>query len=388
MIKCIEAYAGKEKMEELLKLRNQIDEVDKSIVENFEKRMELCKKVAEYKIHAGKAVFDRQREIEKIAKVKSLASEELYAHCVEELFNQIMSMSRKMQYRLLREEGINNDIGFDMFDTIPKENVHVVYQGLPGAYGQQATNAYFGEDVSCHYVKTFKRAMADLSEGKADYAVLPFENSTAGIVEDVFDLIVEFDNYIVDTFEIPIDHAVLAVKGAKLEDIKTVYSHEQALMQSDEYLEKMGWNRVNDLNTAISAKHVADKNDKTIAAIGSIKAAEIYGLDVLAEHVNQAYGNATKFVVVSNKKMARKSAGTICISFEMPHESGSLYTMLSHIIYNDLNMTMIQSRPVPDRNWQYRFYIEFEGKANQSGVVNALSGINAEAYNMKILGNY
>ena len=375
-------------MDKLLQIRNQIDEVDKAIVENFEKRMELCKEVAEYKLHTGKAVFDRKRELEKIEKLRAIASDEFYAHCIEEVFEQIMSMSRKMQYKLLREEGINNDIGFEMLDEIPKDNVKVVYQGIPGAYGQQATLAYFGENADCHYVKTFKDAMIDLCKGKSDYAVLPFENSTAGIVSDVFDLLVEFDTYIVDTFSIPIDHAVLAVKGAKLEDIKTVYSHKQALMQSMEFIDEMGWDMVNDLNTAISAKYVADMKDKSIAAIGSTQAADIYGLDIVAEHVNQAYGNATKFVVVSNKKIARKHAGTICISFEMPNESGSLYTMLSHIIYNDLNMTMIQSRPVPDRSWQYRFYIEFDGKAAQSGVVNALSGINAEAENMKILGNY
>lgn len=375
-------------MEELLRIRDEIDVADKALVKNFETRMELCKEVAEYKLKTGKAVFDRKREIEKIQNLRDVASDEFYAHCVEELFNQIMSMSRKMQYRLLREEGINNDIGFEMVDEIPKEDVEIVYQGLPGAYGQQAANAYFGDDAKCHYVKTFKDAMVDLSKGKADYAVLPFENSTAGIVTDVFDLIVEFDNYIVDTFEIPVDHAVLGVKGAKLEEIKKVYSHKQAFMQSEEYIEAQGWERVEYINTAISAKYVADENDKSIAAVASVKAAEIYGLDVLAEHINQANGNATKFIVVSRKKIARKEAKSICISFEMPHESGSLYTMLSHIIYNDLNMTMIQSRPVPDRNWQYRFYIEFEGRAAQSGVVNALSGINAEAQNMKILGNY
>jgi len=375
-------------MDELLKIRDKIDEVDEKIVEYFEQRMELSKQVGEYKLKTGKAVFDRQREVEKIEKLKEVASTEFYGHCVGEIYQQIMSMSRKIQYRLLREEGVNTDIGFDIVDELPKKDVHVVYQGIPGAYGQQATNAYFGDDVSCHYVKTFKEAMSDLSKGKADYAILPFENSTAGIVADVFDLTVEFDNYIVDIFEIPVEHAVLGVKGAKLEDIKTVYSHEQALMQSDKYIEEKGWDKIGYYNTAISAKFVAELNDKSVGAIASVNAAKIYGLDVLAEHVNMEDENATKFVVISNKKIAKKNSGTICISFEMPHESGSLYTMLSHIIYNDLNMTMIQSRPIPDRSWQYRFYIEFEGKASQSGVVNALSGINAEALNMKILGNY
>jgi chorismate mutase/prephenate dehydratase len=375
-------------MDKLLEIRDQIDNADRELVKYFERRMELCKDVAEYKFQTGKPVFDRKRELEKIEKLRNIASDEFYAHCVEELFEQIMSMSRKMQYSLLREEGVNNDIGFEMVEEIPKDDVEVIYQGMPGAYSQQATHKYFGNDVSCHYVKTFRDAMIELSNGKGDYAVLPFENSTAGIVTEVFDLMVEYDCYILDTFDIPIDHAVLGVKGATLEDINKVYSHKQALDQSEVYLDGKGWDRVSYLNTATSAKLVADTNDKSVAAIASEKAAEIYGLDILDRHVNSAYGNATKFIVVSRKKIARKDAKTICISFEMPHESGSLYTMLSHLIYNDINMTMIQSRPIKDRNWQYRFYIEFEGTAHQSGVVNALSGINAEAHNMKILGNY
>lgn len=375
-------------MRDLKEARVEIDRVDKEIIKLFEERMELCKEVAEYKLHTGKAVLDRKRELEKIEVLKALASDEFYAHSIEELYEQIMSMSRKLQYKLLTEEGINNDIGFDIIDKLPMDNVQVVYQGIEGAYSEAAAKEYFGDNATYRNVMTFKEAMKQVRDGKADYAVLPFENSTAGIVTDVYDLLVEFSNYIVDSFDVKISHCLSGVKGSTLESIQEVYSHPQALMQSSDFIDKYGWNKVNCANTAIAAQIISQERDKTRACIASKNAADLYGLEVLAEDVNQSNINTTKFIIVSRRKIARREAGNICISFEMPHESGSLYTMLSHIIYNDLNMTRIESRPVPGKKWEYRFYVEFEGHSNQPGVVNALSGINAESLNMQILGNY
>lgn len=375
-------------MIDLLESRNKIDEIDSKLVELFEQRMEICRDVADFKLSTGKPVLDRQRELEKLKVLREKASNDFYAHGVEELFEQIMAMSRKMQYKLLTEEGVNNDIGFDIVDHIPKENLRVVYQGIEGAYSQEAASQYFGDKVEYCNVTTFRDAMKYVRDGKADYAVLPFENSSAGIVTDVYDLLVEFNNYIVDTFDIKIEHCLCGVKGATMDDICDVYSHPQAFMQSNSFIEEHNWGKVNLANTAISARYIAERNDKTRACIASENAAKIYGLDILYKGINFNTLNATKFIIISSKKMARRNAGLICISFEMPHSSGTLYQMLSHIIYNDLNMTSIQSRPVPEKNWEYRFYVEFEGKANQAGVVNALSGINAEALNMKILGNY
>lgn len=375
-------------MRNLIDSRKEIDNIDDSIVRLFEKRMEICKDVADFKLKTGKPVLDRQRELEKIASLREKASTDFYSHGVEELFEQIMAMSRKMQYKLLTEEGINNDIGFEIVEEIPKEDVTVVYQGIEGAYSQQAATEYFGDKANYCNVTTFRDAMKYVRDGKADYAVLPFENSSAGIVTDVYDLSVEFQNYIVDTFDVKIEHCLCGVKGAKIEDIRDVYSHPQAFMQSNSYIEEHNWGKVNLANTAVSARYIAECNDKTRACIASENAANIYGLEILDKGINFNDLNTTKFIIISREKMARRDSGLICISFEMPHSSGTLYQMLSHIIYNDLNMTSIQSRPVPEKNWEYRFYVEFEGKANQAGVVNALSGINAESLNMKILGNY
>jgi chorismate mutase/prephenate dehydratase len=375
-------------VKDLLQSRKEIDVIDETIIQLFEKRMEICKDVADYKLKTGKPVLDRQRELDKIAALKEKASDNFYAHGVEELFEQIMAMSRKMQYKLLNEEGINNDIGFDIVAEIPKQDVKVVYQGIPGAYQQQAAKEYFGDGAEYCSVPTFREAMKYVRDGKADYAVLPFENSSAGIVADVYDLLVEFSNCIVDTFDVKVEHCLCGLPGTKIEDIKEVYSHPQALMQSKKFIDKYGWNAVNAANTAISARFISEQNDKSRACIASENAAEIYGLEVIHKGINYNATNTTKFIIISRHKIARRDAGLICISFEMPHESGTLYQMLSHIIYNDLNMTSIQSRPLPDKKWEYRFYVEFEGKSTQAGVVNALSGINAEALNMKILGNY
>ncbi len=375
-------------MRDLVESRKEIDEIDDEIVKLFQRRMDVCKDVATYKLQNGKPVLDRQRELDKIATLKTKAADKFYAHGVEELYEQIMAMSRKMQYKLLNEEGVNNDIGFDIVKELPKKDVTVVYQGIPGAYSQQAAHEYFGEEANFCNVTTFREAMKYVRDGKADYAVLPFENSSAGIVTDVYDLLVEFHNYIVDTFDVKIEHCLCGLPGSTIDDIRDVYSHPQAFMQSNSFIEEHGWGKVNLANTAISARYISEQTDKSRGCIASENPAKIYGLEILHKGINFNSTNTTKFIIISKEKMARFDANLICISFEMPHTSGSLYQMLSHIIYNDLNMTSIQSRPIPEQKWEYRFYVEFEGKSNQAGVVNALSGINAEAINMKILGNY
>lgn len=375
-------------MKDLLESRNEIDQIDSEIVRLFERRMDVCKDVAEYKLHTGKPVLDRKRELDKIATLKEKALNRFYSHGVEELFEQIMAMSRKMQYKMLTEEGVNNDIGFDIVDSLPTDDIKVVYQGIPGAYSQQAATEYFKDKAEYVNVTTFREAMKWVRDGKANYAVLPMENSSAGIVTDVYDLLVEFSNCIVDTFDVKIEHCLCGIKGSKIEDIKDVYSHPQAFMQSNKFIEEHGWGKVNLANTAVSARYISEQSDKSRGCIASANAANIYGLDILHRGINFNDTNTTKFIIVSKDRVARRNADHICISFEMPHESGTLYQMLSHIIYNDLNMTRIESRPVPEKKWEYRFYVEFEGKATQAGVVNALSGINAESLNMKILGNY
>ena len=373
---------------DLLQLRDILDDIDAQIVELYEKRMDVCKQVAEYKIETGKKVFDKQREMEKLSKVKSLTHNEFNSHGIEELFEQIMSMSRKLQYQLLAEHGSIGKLPFIGVDELDKVIARVVFQGAEGAYSQAAMMQYFGDQINSFHVNTFREAMSAIDEGSADFAVLPIENSTAGMVSEIYDLLVEFENYIVGEQIIKIEHCLLGVPGSKIEDIKTVYSHPQSLMQSSKYLLNHDWRQISMQNNAFAARKVAEEGDKTQAAIAGELAGQIYGLEVLEKGVNQAENNSTRFIIVTNQKIFRKDAGKISICFEVPHRSGSLYHMLSHFIYNNLNMCKIESRPIEDRTWEYRFFVDFEGNLADSAVKNALRGLRDEARNMKILGNY
>ena len=373
---------------DLLELREQIDAIDRQIVSLYEQRMEICGRVAEYKIETGKKVFDRQREMEKLDKVRSLTHNDFNSHGVEELFEQIMSMSRKLQYQLLAQHGDMGRLPFIRVEELETRGARVVFQGAEGAYSQAAMTRYFGEEIQSLHVDTFRDAMSAIDEGSADFAVLPMENSTAGIVSEIYDLLVEFENYIVGEQILQINHCLLGVPGTKLEDIRMVYSHPQSLMQSSRFLSGHDWRQISMQNNAFAAKKVAEEQDRSQAAVASEYAAKVYGLEVLRQGVNQEKDNSTRFIIVTNQKIFRKDAAKISICFELPHHSGSLYHMLSHFIYNNLNLCKIESRPIEDRSWEYRFFIDFEGNLADSAVKNALRGLRDEARNMKILGNY
>ncbi len=373
---------------DLSELRVQIDAIDKDIVELYERRMDICRQVAEYKIENGKKVFDKVREEEKIAKVKSLTHNAFNSVGIQELFEQIMSMSRKLQYQLLAEKGALGKLPFIAVDKLDQEGARVVFQGAEGAYSQAAMRQYFGDKISSMHVDTFRDAMAAIEEGSADFAVLPIENSTAGIVSEIYDLLVEYENYIVGEQIIKIEHCLLGLPGTKLEEIHTVYSHPQSLMQSARFLSEHDWKQISMQNNAFAARKVAEEQDRSQAAIASAYAGETYGLEVLKRGVNQSSSNSTRFIIVTNQKIFKKDAKKISICFEVPHESGSLYHMLSHFIYNGLNICKIESRPIEDRTWEYRFFLDFEGNLSDSAVKNALRGLRDEARNMKILGNY
>lgn len=375
-------------MADLTELRGQLDEIDEQIVALYEKRMEVCKEVAGYKINTGKKVFDRQREQEKLAKVKSMTQNDFYARGAAELFELLMSVSRKLQYRMLTESGVEGRLPFIGVDELDAKKARVVFQGADGAYSQAAMMKYFGNQIKSFHVDTFREAMEAIDEGAADFAVLPIENSTAGIVSENYDLLAEFEDYIVGEQIIKIEHCLMGLPGTRLEDVKTVYSHPQSLMQSAKFLSEHDWQLISMQNNAFAAKKVASEGRMDQAAIASEHAAEIYGLEVLKKGVNQSDSNSTRFIIVTNQRIFLRNAKKISICFEVPHESGSLYHVLSHFIYNDLNMTRIESRPIPERSWEYRFFVDFEGNLADEAVKNALRGIREEAIGLRILGNY
>jgi chorismate mutase/prephenate dehydratase len=373
---------------DLLQLRDELDDIDKQIVELYEKRMDVCSQVAEYKIESGKRVFDKEREKQKLETVAKLTHSEFNARGIKDLFEQIMSISRKLQYQVIAEHKGMGKLSFMEMDEIDCKKCRVVFQGAEGAYSQAAMMRYFGDEVDSFNVDTFRDAMLAIDEGSADFAVLPIENSSAGIVSEIYDLLVEFENYIVGEQIIEIEHCLMAVPGTKMEDITTVYSHPQSLMQSAHYLLEKGWQQISMKNNAFAAKKVADEKDMTHAAIAGEAAAKAYGLEILERGVNDIKGNSTRFIVVTNQKVFAKNASKISLCFEIDHESGALYHALSHLMYNGLNMTKVESRPLAGRNWEYRFFLDFEGNLTDSAVKNALRGLREETRNMKILGNY
>lgn len=376
-------------MKDLTELRREIDEIDSQLVSLYQRRMEITAGVAEYKINTGKKVFDKEREQSKIATVTGMAKSEFNARAIKELFEQIMAVSRKRQYQLLNEHGIKEKPDFVPVEKMDYKNARIVFQGTEGAYSELALKEYFGEDADSYHVDTWRDAMEAIRRGEADYAVFPIENSSAGIVSENYDLLVEYDNCIVGEQVIKIDHALLGVPDAKLEDITDVYSHPQALMQCSKYLDSHRELEKHSLkNTAMAARKVKEDGQKHKAAIASTLTADIYGLKVLQECIQDNQTNATRFIIVIGKRVYTKDASKISVCFEATHESGSLYHMLSHFIYNGLNMNHIESRPVQGKNWEYRFFVDFEGNLEDAAVQNALRGLQEESINMKILGNY
>ena len=247
---------------DLLELRKQLDRIDEQIVRLYEERMEICSQVADYKIETGKKVLDKSREEEKLRTVRSFTHNDFNAHGVQELFEQIMSMSRKLQYNKLAQQGAHGKLPFIGVDSLDVQKARVVFQGAEGAYSQMAMTQYFGDDVNCFHVETFRDAMCAIEEGSADYAVLPIENSTAGIVNEIYDLLVEYENYIVGEQIIKIEHCLIGLPGTDLAKIKTVYSHPQSLMQSARYLNAHdGWRQISMQNNAFAARKVSEDKD-------------------------------------------------------------------------------------------------------------------------------
>ena len=279
------------------------------------------------------------------------------------------------------EEGMDTDI---------ITNPVVGFQGAKGAYGEEATYAYFRgawSDIISH--NSFEDVIEALLEGTIDYGVLPIENSSAGEVFDTYDLIKSNKLYIVGEQTIKIEHNLIGIKGTKIEDIREVYSHPQGLSQTKEFLkEHDNMIKIPYINTATACEHVAKLNDKTKAAIASRRAASIHGLEILEPNIHFNKNNSTRFIVLAKKMLITDSCDKISIVFHASHTSGSLYNILGHFTYNGLNLLKIQSRPLLEKKWEYYFFADLEGNLQDVNVLIALSKVKEACPYFKILGNY
>jgi chorismate mutase/prephenate dehydratase len=231
--------------------------------------------------------------------------------------------------------------------------------------------------------------MQAVKEESVDFGVLPIENSSTGTLSDIFDLLSEYNNFIIGEHLVKIEHNLWGIPGAEITDIRKVYSHRQGLLQCAGFLKNHSeFEQIEKGSTAGCARFILEEKDITQAAIASRRAGEAYGLKLLCASIHDEDHNSTRFIVICNKKMYQKGAERTSICFELPHKSGSLYHMLSHFIYNNINMTKIESRPIAGKAFAYRFFVDIEGSLDAPAVKNALHCIKEEAIEMKILGCY
>ena len=380
-------------MTELEQYRQEIDRIDGELVQLFLERMAVTGKVGEYKQRAGIPVLDAGREKQVIAAKTALTDDPARKADVAALYEEIMAISRRQQRKLVREGA--EEPGYAAYAAAlaarrePVAAPRVVYQGEPGCYSEEAAVGFFGPEVSSRGLAWFPDVFAALERGEADYAVLPVENSSTGSIRQVYDLLAQYNYYVVGECQVKVEHCLMALPGVALEDIHTVYSHEQGLMQCERYLDAhWGWRRVPTLDTAGSAKQVAESGDRTAAAICSRRAAQIYGLHILAEGVNYNAMNHTRFVVVSPVLELRPGRNKISTVFRLPHQSGSLHEILTVFAVQGLNLLKIESRPIPGRGWEYLFFLDFTGDLaapEMDGVLHELGQLAAE---FRILGNF
>ena len=376
-------------MNDLEEYRRRIDAIDAQLVQLFLRRMEVTWKVGEYKKANGLPVLDSGREKEVIAAKTALTGDPARKADVAALYESIMAISRRQQRKLVREEGEGQWQRLLSAVREPVSAPRVVYQGEPGAYSEEAAMGFFGEAVNARGLPWFDDVFAALAEGEADYAVLPIENSSTGSIRQVYDLLAQYDFSLVGEWQVKVEHCLAALPGVSMEDIETVYSHEQGLMQCDKFLdEHPAWDRIPALDTAGSAKQVRESGDRTAAAICSRRAAELYGLEVLACPINHNSANFTRFVVVSPRLELREGRDKIAAVFTLPHQTGSLHEILTVFAVHGLNMVKLESRPIPDRNWEYRFFVEFTGDLTAPGMEGALHELSQLSADIRVLGNF
>lgn len=372
---------------DIKELRKALDETDQALTSLYQKRLAITEEVALSKLESGKAVLDQERELQVLARAAERVSGPQDKKSVRALYKHIMNVSRNRQYELIADSR-GEDFGFEKA-PLRKEGARIVYQGVEGAYSYQAVLGYFGSVENAYHVPAFEDVMKEIADGRADYGILPAENSSTGIITQVYDLLNRYDVYIAAKYVVRVEHALLGIPGGDISSVKKVYSHPQGLLQCIRFLtEHNDWEQISMKNTAVSAQKILRDADSSQAAICSPKAAGIYGLDILQENISDNNNNSTLFLILGSRKCYEKDANEISISFIAPHETGSLYQILGFINNNNLNMTKIESRPIAGEKWKYRFFIDFIGSLRDPSVRGALTAIREETDQFKILGNY
>jgi chorismate mutase/prephenate dehydratase len=355
--------------------REQIDKIDTELIALVEKRMDVAKKIGEIKLKNGAQVLDEKREQKVLASRMEKVSEREYVGVIEEFFRGVMALSRGVQQKLIASREMKESL-----------SGHTAYQGVDGGFGSIAASKIFGEDI--YNVKTFENVFEEVAEGRAEYGIIPLENSTTGSINDVVDLLMKYDVYIVGETSVKAKQNLLTLPGTSLEDIKEVYSHEQAFLQSREFLKDYDWELKSVVNTAVGAKLVAESGDKSKAAIASERAAKIYSLEILENEINTKKENATRFVIIASSPVVGDVCDKAAVTFGVPHVSGSLVSALEIFAKHSVNLVKLESRPIVDRIGEYMFFAELEGNISDENMIEALGELKKYATSYKYLGNY
>ena len=379
-------------MAELSELRRRIDDIDARIFDLFAQRAEVAEGVAAYKHESGMRVFDPARERAKVADAAARVPEDLatYAQVMMEV---LMEASRARQHELL------GDVAED--DTLARINAaraatpelfppsaRVACQGVEGAYSQIAAEKIFRRPQIA-YSPTFDGVFSAVEQGLARYGVLPLENSTAGSVNQLYDLMMEHSFHIVRTTRVKVDHNLLANAGATFSGLRDIYSHEQAISQCAEFLSGLPDVRVHVCeNTAVAAQRVAESGRTDAAALSSLPCADLYGLQVLSASVQDRDNNYTRFACISKELEVYPGADRTSLMIVLPHEPGSLYKLLAKFYALDINLLKLESRPIPERDFEFMFYFDLECPVAAPEFSSLMATIGGLCQECRYLGSY
>ena len=372
-------------MKDLGEIRTEIDKIDTELIALFKKRMDCAKAVGIYKKENNIPVLNQNRENEILDNVEEKGGE--YGSHARLLFSNIMELSRALQHNIV---GSGKKLRADILNASSKmqtENVKVGYQGIKGANGHEATLKLFPNGDAVNY-KTFADVFDAVDREEVTYGVLPVENSTAGSVSAVYELILKHRFYIVKALDLPIDYCLAGLKQSEFSDIEKVWSHPQSLSQCANYIAKNNFDSTPFENTAVAAREVASEKRLNVAAICSYKAAEEYGLKILDNHLQDDKGNTTRFIVISKTLCIPENANKISLCFSLPHVTGSLYGLLCRFNSLGLNLTKIESRPRKGKDFEYLFYLDFSGSVYSDNVIDLISQLSEEMPEFSFLGNY
>ena len=370
-------------------LRNEINETDEKLVELFCKRMNISLEIAKYKKENNLPILDKNRERELLAKVSDASPQELEVY-TRALYTTIFNLSRSYQHNYMNKTAsISSSIKEALENTskqFPKRAV-VACQGVSGAYSEQACEKIF--DVpEIMFFNNFEGVFHAVRSGLCDYGILPLENSTAGSVNQVYDLMLKNKFYVVKSIRLKVDHSLLAKKGTSLADIKEVYSHEQAVNQCSNFISENKIKANICANTAVAAKLVASSDRTDIAAIASAKCAELYGLTAIASDIQNYSNNYTRFICISKNLEIYPGASKTSFMMTIPHVPGSLYSVISRFYALGINLVKIESRPLPDRDFEFMFYFDIECSVYSDELISLINELENDITDFTYLGSY